>query len=139
MGLETISGKSYHNSTAYSQQIKNDAYAKQDAGTDKLNIQEQISIANTGNSKQGNDPAVSQDNKSASGKQIQDAISKANNTLKEHRTRCEFSYHEETNRVSIKVIDRDTDKVIREIPPEESLKILEKVWELAGILVDEKR
>jgi flagellar protein FlaG len=55
------------------------------------------------------------------------------------QTRCEYSYHKETKRVSIKVIDKNTDKVIREIPPEKSLDMLQKMWEMAGILVDEKR
>lgn len=55
------------------------------------------------------------------------------------KTRCEFSYHEATKRVSIKVLDDDTGDVIREIPPEKSLEMVEKMWELAGILVDEKR
>lgn len=66
-----------------------------------------------------------------------DAVKKAN--LKMEHTRCEYSYHKKTNRVSIKVIDRDTDEVIREIPPEKSLDMLQKMWELAGMLVDEKR
>lgn len=66
-----------------------------------------------------------------------DAVSKAN--LRMEHTRCEYSYHKKTNRVSIKVIDRDTDEVIREIPPEKSLDMLQKMWELAGMLVDEKR
>ncbi len=68
---------------------------------------------------------------------IQDAVNSANRKMM--HTRCEYSYHEETNRVSIKVIDDDTDEVIREIPPKESLDMLQKMWEMAGILVDEKR
>lgn len=68
---------------------------------------------------------------------MDDAVKKAN--LKMEHTRCEYSYHKETNRVSIKVIDRDTDEVVREIPPEKSLDMLQKMWELAGMLVDEKR
>lgn len=68
---------------------------------------------------------------------VNETVKRAN--LKMEHTRCEYSYHKRTNRVSIKVIDRDTDKVIREIPPEQSLDMLEKMWELAGILVDEKR
>ncbi len=55
------------------------------------------------------------------------------------RTRCEFKVNEPTNRISIKVIDRATDEVIVEIPPEESLDVLAKIWELAGLFVDEKR
>lgn len=68
---------------------------------------------------------------------INDAVSSANRRME--RTRCEYSYHKETNRVSIKVFDADTDEVIREIPPEKSLDMLQKMWEMAGILVDERR
>lgn len=75
--------------------------------------------------------------RAASESSIVDAVKSANRKM-EH-TRCEYSYHKETNRVSIKVINDDTDEVIREIPPEKSLKMLQKMWEMAGILVDEKR
>ncbi|NLL75893.1 MAG: flagellar protein FlaG [Clostridiales bacterium] len=50
-----------------------------------------------------------------------------------------FGIHDETNRVMIKIVDRDTKEVIREFPPEETLDMIAKVWELAGIMVDEKR
>lgn len=72
-------------------------------------------------------------------KKIKDAVNHANQTMKHAKTRCEFSYHEETKRVSIKVLDADTEEIIREIPPEETLEMLSKMWELAGLLVDEKR
>jgi flagellar protein FlaG len=39
----------------------------------------------------------------------------------------------------IKIVDRETKKVIKEIPPEKSLDMLERAWEIAGILMDEKR
>lgn len=68
---------------------------------------------------------------------INDAVQSANRKMQ--HTRCEYSYHKKTNRVSIKVLDADTKEVIREIPPEKSLDMLQKMWELAGILVDEKR
>lgn len=68
---------------------------------------------------------------------MDDAVKRAN--LKMEKTRCEYSYHKETNRVSIKVFDAETDEVIREIPPEKSLDMLQKMWEMAGILVDERR
>lgn len=54
-------------------------------------------------------------------------------------TQLSFKYHEETNRISITVTDSDTDEVIREIPPEKALDMLAKAWEMAGLLVDEKR
>lgn len=73
----------------------------------------------------------------ASEASIDDAVKNANRRME--RTRCEYSYHKETNRVSIKVFDADTDEVIREIPPEKSLDMLQKMWEMAGILIDERR
>lgn len=73
----------------------------------------------------------------ASISQIRAAISEAN--YKAVRTRCEFAVDDATNRISIKVIDKETDEVIREIPPEESLEMLAKIWELAGLIMDEKR
>ena len=50
-----------------------------------------------------------------------------------------FGIHEGTNRVTIKIVDKDTKEVLKELPPEKTLDMLEKVWELAGILVDERR
>ena len=35
--------------------------------------------------------------------------------------------------------DKDTDEVIKEIPSEKALEMLAKAWELAGIIVDERR
>lgn len=54
-------------------------------------------------------------------------------------TIAEFGYNEPTNRITIKIKDKETDEVIKEIPSEKALEMLAKAWELAGILVDEKR
>lgn len=54
-------------------------------------------------------------------------------------TTAEFGYHEGTRRVTIKIKDKETDKVVKEIPAEKTLDMIVKAWELAGILVDEKR
>lgn len=80
-----------------------------------------------------------QENTQTSQRQIESLIKSANNKMKHAKTKCEFSYHEPTKRVSIKIIDKETDEVIREVPPEETLNMIEKIWELAGIMVDEKR
>jgi len=72
-------------------------------------------------------------------RRIKNAVDHANQTMRQSKTKCEFSYHEETKRVSIKVIDAETEEVIREIPPEETLEMISKMWELAGLMVDEKR
>lgn len=50
-----------------------------------------------------------------------------------------FGVHESTNRVTIKIVDKKTKEVLKEYPPEKTLDMIAKVWELAGLLVDEKR
>lgn len=50
-----------------------------------------------------------------------------------------FGIHEGTNRVTIKIVDKQTKEVIKELPPEKTLDMIARVWEMAGILVDERR
>lgn len=88
--------------------------------------------------KEKNDPNLFQ-GQSVSPEKIKSAVNDINNRIKATTTECLFSYHEETNRISITVRDASTKEVIREIPPEKTLDMLAKAWELAGILVDEKR
>ena len=68
-------------------------------------------------------------------------IKKAVENLNKNNPHTEaiFGIHEGTNRVTIKIVDKDTKKVIKEYPPEKTLDMIEKVWEMAGIMVDEKR
>lgn len=72
-------------------------------------------------------------------KQVSSRIEQANNKLRMAKTGLDFKYHEATKRVSITVYDKDTKEIIREIPPEKSLDMLEKMWELAGMVVDDRR
>ena len=65
---------------------------------------------------------------------ITDLNKKLNVTGRE--LRC--SIHKESGRVMVKVVDTDSGKTIREIPPEKSLDILAKLLEQSGLLVDEK-
>ena len=68
---------------------------------------------------------------------LDSAFAGMNSKLKMQRTRCEYDYDKATNRVSIKVYDKDTDELVLEAPPEESIEALKKTLELAGIIVDE--
>lgn len=54
-------------------------------------------------------------------------------------TYAEYGYHDKTGRVTIKIVDKDSDEVIKEYPAEETLDMIAKVWELAGMFLDEKR
>ncbi|MBO4414729.1 MAG: flagellar protein FlaG [Lachnospiraceae bacterium] len=71
--------------------------------------------------------------------EIKSAISRANKHAHFGNTSAQFSYHEKTKRISVKIFDKDTNEVIREIPPEETLDMIAKMYELAGLMIDEKR
>lgn len=140
MGLEGISKTIHIDTTNTAQQSKTDLSNTHDSGTLNIDIKEVPDIIKTSSSKQeDNEQENGKNEKTVSEKQIKDAISKANSILKVRNTRVEFSFYKETNRVCITVIDKDTDEVIKEIPPEKALEMVEKMWELAGMLVDEKR
>lgn len=68
--------------------------------------------------------------------QIKKAVSDLNRKMSS--TSCQFGINDATNRVTIKIIDNETKDVIKEYPAEETLEMIEKAWELAGIMVDEK-
>ena len=51
---------------------------------------------------------------------------------------AKFGIHEKTNRITIKLVDRETQEVIKEIPPEKTLDLLAKRMELAGVMVDQR-
>ena len=68
-----------------------------------------------------------------------DMIERANRAIAGATCNFEYSIHEKTKEIMVKVIDRDTKEVIREIPPEKILDLVAKMWEMAGILVDERR
>jgi uncharacterized FlaG/YvyC family protein len=50
--------------------------------------------------------------------------------------RLTFSLNEKLGQVVVKVIDNDTDKVVREIPPTELQHVYERIREVIGLLFD---
>jgi len=65
-------------------------------------------------------------------------VEDANEKVQFHNTELQFSIHEKTKDVVVKVIDSKTDEVIKEIPSEKMLDMVANMLEMAGILVDEK-
>ena len=79
-----------------------------------------------------------EERQSASAEQIKKAVEKINQS-KIAQSEAIFGIHEGTNRVTIKIVDKKTKETIKELPPEKTLDMIAKVWEMAGLLVDEKR
>ncbi|MCC3379493.1 flagellar protein FlaG [Paenibacillus farraposensis] len=70
--------------------------------------------------------------------QLIKAIDKAVKALQGPTTTLEMSVHEKTHQILVKVLNKDTGELIREIPPEKTLDLVAKMMEIAGILIDEK-
>lgn len=76
----------------------------------------------------------------ANNEQLRKAVDDINKKMiTNQNSELQFGIHEGTHRVTIKVIDRQSKKVIKELPPEKTLDMIAKAWELAGIMVDERR
>lgn len=78
-----------------------------------------------------------QNNNQAQNEQIRKAVEQLNKKM--YNSEAIYGIHEGTNRITIKIVDKETKETIKELPPEQTLDMIAKVWELAGMLVDERR
>lgn len=76
-------------------------------------------------------------------KKVKDVVEKMNKELEMTDTAIKFKIHESKegslNKVSIKVVEKDSDKVIIEIPSEEAIEFSEKMDEITGMLFDHSK
>lgn len=80
--------------------------------------------------------AGSGNNREYSNEQIKKTVADMNKKLQ--NISCQYGIHEGTGRVTIKMVDKETKDVIKEFPAEETLELIAKAWELAGIMVDKR-
>lgn len=133
--MEKISGVSYQGSTALTAApaaaSAPEPVAKPEAPETTAAVRE------APRNPQDEDEAAQQEKTAAQNAQVKKAVEDLSRQMK--NSVAVFGIHEKTNRVTIKIVDKSTEKVIKEFPPEETLDMIAKVWEVAGILVDEKR
>lgn len=145
MAIEALSGAgmTYQGSVSTTE-IRKEVQPKVEA-SEQLQVSEKIAqdtISTTtkeAGRDQGDDSqnAAAQDKANQKKEQLKKAVDELNK--KANNSEAIFGIHEGTNRVTIKLVDKDTKEVIKELPPEKTLDMIAKVWEMAGILVDEKR
>lgn len=139
MGIEAIkgAGMTYQGSTSSAELRAEAAHRVDVAETAQVsdNIARDTMAMNTkeispdGGGNGGNPQAEESKIKKA----IEEINKKANNS------EAVFGIHEGTNRVTIKIVDKQTKETIKEFPPEKTLDMISRVWEMAGLMVDEKR
>lgn len=65
-------------------------------------------------------------------------IEQAVKALQGPTTSLEVSIHDKTHTIMVKVLNKETGELIREIPPEKTLDLVAKMMEIAGIIIDER-
>lgn len=116
-------------------QIVSDTVAKE---TQAMNTKEASGDTSGEAGSQGQAQAAAQ-KQNEKNMQLKKAVDDINKSALADQSEAVFGIHEKTNRVTIKIVDKKTKEVIKEFPPEKTLDMIAKVWEMAGLMVDEKR
>lgn len=70
--------------------------------------------------------------------QVQQGVKEMNAKLNLANHSIRFSIDDKSHDLVVKVVDTDTDKVIRQIPAEEILRLREHMKDLSGMIVEEE-
>ncbi len=70
--------------------------------------------------------------------QVKQSVKEMNVQLRLANHSIRFSMDEETKDIVIKVVDTETDKMIRQIPAEEVLRLRQHMKELSGMIVEDE-
>ncbi|WP_216830358.1 flagellar protein FlaG [Alkalihalobacterium elongatum] len=70
--------------------------------------------------------------------EIEQHVDSINKFLELNSTSLKFEMHDKLDRVSIQLINKETDEVIREVPPKELLDMVATMLEQVGLIIDEK-
>jgi len=70
---------------------------------------------------------------------FEDAKDQVNKALEQLNVKLSFNLNRDLDRMIVKVVNRESGEVVRQIPPEEMLEIAKRMEEMGGILLDERR
>jgi flagellar protein FlaG len=66
-------------------------------------------------------------------------LEKANKAVEGVQMKFEYSIHKKTGEIMVKMLNSETNEIIREIPSEKILDLVASFQELSGVIIDEKR
>ena len=69
---------------------------------------------------------------------VEKATDKLNRLMGLINKRLRFDLREDSDRIMVRVIDQDTEDVLKEMPPKRVIELLNSLTDIAGLLVDEK-
>lgn len=121
MGVEVLQERS--NKQVQAIQLKNEMYSGMKSS--------KVMPERDGNNK-GKQPTLQE-------KTVAEAIEKVNKKIEGEPREFQFSIHEETKQITVKIINTETKELIKEIPPEKILDMIAAMWDHAGLFIDEKK
>ncbi len=69
---------------------------------------------------------------------LQQAVDQANETIQNLSNELQFSVDQGTGEYVVKIVDKQTNEVVRQIPSKEMLEISKRLDELRGLLIQQK-
>jgi len=70
--------------------------------------------------------------------QLLKVVKEANQKLTLANSNYKLFYNSEKGRYVVKIIDRETNKEVGEIPSENLEKLMDYIWDVTGLIIDEK-
>lgn len=83
-------------------------------------------------------PAATQQSQRSSEGDVADAVDKLNDFATKNAADLNFSKDQDTGKTVVKVVDKVTDAVIRQIPSEEAIAIAKSIDKMQGLLINHK-
>lgn len=76
--------------------------------------------------------------KDISEKDVKKAVDKVNKLMEDTSTHLQYEVYGKFRDIMVSIVDNNTNKVIKEIPPKSIVDMVEKLCEMAGIFLDKK-
>lgn len=123
-------GQNVSNMTAYSSNVASE-YTQTNTEGAVLQVKEVNEIQKV----EGKPSEVnSNKNEEYNKKDLDNALKKINNFMKDEHTRAEYSYHKDFGTLMIKIVNEDTKEVLLEVPPKRILDIVASMMKQVGLL-----
>lgn len=117
------------NQTRNNQQVNNE-------NSSEIKVENQLNVQSIQN-ETNHDKSITE-NEGFEPDYLEKSIEQANKTLKQYNREILREVHETTKTVMYTIRDTKTHEVISEFPPKKIQDMIAKMWELAGLFVDEK-
>lgn len=68
--------------------------------------------------------------------EVRNTVAAFNDVFEQANISVRYSFDEDTDDLVITLVDRDTDEVLRQLPPDQILKMRQRLQELMGLMFD---